>query len=102
VILIHTVVPIRPEGRADFLAAASDLVRASNAEPGVLEYHLQESVANPSTFTMIERYTDEAALDAHHASEHLTTALSGLPALLSGMPKVTKYSADEGIELPLG
>ena len=101
-IVIHTVVPIRPEGRADFLAAARVLVQASNAEPGVLEYHLQESVANPDTFTMIERYTDEAALEAHLASEHLTTALSGLPALLSGVPKVTKYIADDKIELPLG
>ena len=53
---------------------------------------------------MIERYTDEAALDAHLGSErHFNTAVSGAAsALVSGMPKVTKYIADDGIELPLG
>ena len=101
-IIIHTLLPIRPDGRADFLAAARAVVQASNAEPGVLEYHLQESVADPNTLTMIERYTDEAALDAHLGSEHFSTAVSGLPALVSGMPKVTKYVANDGIELPLG
>jgi quinol monooxygenase YgiN len=102
VIIVHTLLPIRPDGRTDFLAAASMVVQASNAEPGVLEYHLEESVANPNTFTMIERYTDQAALDAHLGSEHFTTAVAGLPALVSGMPKFTKYIADDGIELPLG
>ena len=101
-IIIHTVLPIRPDGRTDFLAAARVVVQASNAEPGVLEYHLQESVADPNTFTMIERYTDQAALDAHLGSEAFNNAVAVLPALVSAMPKLTKYIADDGIELPLG
>jgi len=102
VIVVHTVLPIRPDARADFLAAASAVIKASNAEPGVLEYHLQESVANPNTFTTIERYTDQLALDAHLGSEHASTAIAALPPLVSGAPKVIKYVADDGIELPLG
>jgi quinol monooxygenase YgiN len=102
VIIVHALLPIRPDARADFLAAASDAVQAGNAEPGVLEYHLQESVANPNTFTLTERYVDQAALDAHLASEAAATAIAALPALVSGMPKFTKYIADDGIELPLG
>jgi len=66
----------------------------------MLECRLQESVANPNTFSMIERFADQAALDAH-----LTPNPSRPPSprcpLVSGMPKVTKYIADDGIELPL-
>ena len=48
-IIIHAVLPIRPDAREQFLGTANGLVEASNAEAGVLEYGLQESVATPNT-----------------------------------------------------
>lgn len=101
-IIIHAVLPIRPDARDQFLGAASELVEASNAEAGVLEYGLQESVAIPNTFTMIERYTDQAALDAHHGSEHFTTAIAALPGWVSGPPTFSRYNTEEDSDLPLG
>ena len=99
-IIIHAVLPIRPDARDQFLGAASELVEASSAEAGVLEYGLQESVAIPNTFTMIERYTDQAALDAHHGSEHFTTAIAALPSWVSGPPTFSRYNTEDS-DLPL-
>ena len=94
-IIIHAVLPIRPEARDEFLGA-------SLAEPGVLEYGLHESVATPNTFTMVERFTDQAALQSHLGSEHFTAAGGALAGWVSGPPKLTQYVADDGTDLPLG
>ena len=101
-IIIHAVLPIRPDARDDFLEAVTGLVEASNAEPGVLEYGLHESVETPDTFTMVERFVDQAAVDAHFGSAHFTAAGGALAGWVSGPPKLTRYVAGEATDLPLG
>jgi quinol monooxygenase YgiN len=102
VLIVHAVLPIAPEHREAFLEAVGGLVEATRAEPGVLEYGLHESVEQPGTFTMVERYVDAAAFDAHLASAHFQAAAGGLGDWLAGPPQITKYEAQEGEPVALG
>lgn len=60
-----------PEDKAEaFEAIAGELVAATNAnEPGVKLYTLVRSAAEPTQYRMMELYENQAAIDAHMASE---------------------------------
>jgi quinol monooxygenase YgiN len=58
-------------GEEDAVAAAIDaLIEPSRAEPGSLLYQAHRDPANPRVFMLYEQYVDEAAYQAHGASEH--------------------------------
>ena len=69
------------EGRVD--EALRKMVEPTRAEPGNLDYQVFRDPRQPAVFVLFERYTDVAAFDAHRASPHFTTWLSGqvLPSL---------------------
>lgn len=48
-----------------------DMIAASRAEPGCLEYVYAEDVAEPGLIRVFERWRDQPSLDAHFASPHL-------------------------------
>lgn len=54
----------------DVLALLPDLRRASLAEPGCLGYEVFRSVDAAHVLLLVERYRDQAAIDAHRASPH--------------------------------
>ena len=63
-------VPVKPGAEDDFIAAARICVAASRAEPGVLHYELWREQQGERRFVFNELYTDQAAVDAHMASDH--------------------------------
>jgi quinol monooxygenase YgiN len=48
----------------------SDLVENTRREPGCRLYEVFRAAETPRTFLIFEKYDDEAALEAHRASEH--------------------------------
>jgi len=59
------------EGEEEHVAAAvAKLVPPSRAEPGVLFYQPHRDPENPRVFYFYEQYVDQAAYEAHGASEH--------------------------------
>ena len=52
------------------LGHAAALRPQSLAEPGCLGYEAFQSVDDPTTIVLIERYRDQAALDSHLSSAH--------------------------------
>lgn len=101
-LIVTATLPIQPEKREEFLGAVDGLVQASNAEEGVVSYRLYEAADTPNEFMMVEQYVDEAAFGAHMQTPHLTGALGALAGWLSGPPKLVKYEAQDGVEVPLG
>ncbi|NHA66508.1 putative quinol monooxygenase [Phycicoccus flavus] len=77
-------IPVRPDRRSEALEVLGTLVEATRAEEGCLAYDLFESAAAPDVFVMVERYADQAALDAHMSSEHLAAAFAAAQDLLAG------------------
>jgi quinol monooxygenase YgiN len=81
VVIAHYRVRAGDEDKVE--AALREMVVPTRAEPGNLDYQVFRDPADPALFVLFEKYADEAAFDAHRASEHFATWLAGqvLPAL---------------------
>ena len=60
---------ILPGCEEEFLRLARELTAASNAEPGCRGYTLNRSCEEERLFAFIEYWNDQAAIEAHNASE---------------------------------
>jgi quinol monooxygenase YgiN len=69
------------EGRVE--EALRKMVAPTRAEPGNLDYQVFRVPGQLGAFVLFEKYADAEAFEAHRASEHFATWLSGqvLPAL---------------------
>lgn len=70
VLIIHAHMSVRADQRDRFLAGAAGVAQATRDEPGNREYAFYESVEAANRFVLVERWDDQAALDAHLASLH--------------------------------
>lgn len=68
------------------------LLSPTRAESGCVVYELLQNMYDPTDFTFVEEWEDEASLDAHLASEHIRDARSRLPGLLAAEPDIRRYS----------
>ncbi|MFT3852707.1 MAG: putative quinol monooxygenase [Ilumatobacteraceae bacterium] len=59
---------VDPAQRDAFLAERVAMMRRSRAEHGCLEYTFAADPAEPGRVVLFERWTDQAALDAHLAA----------------------------------
>jgi quinol monooxygenase YgiN len=64
--VIYTFSPEDAEQAAGILRQLRD---ATRVEPGCIRYDVARSINDPSVFALFEEYVDQAALDAHLASE---------------------------------
>ena len=56
---------VKPGMAADYARAFAPIEKETQGEPGCLQYELFQSVNNPDTLVLMERWTDQASLDAH-------------------------------------
>ena len=56
---------VDPDQREQFLASRHELIRASRAEPGCLEYTFGADPIDPGRVVLFERWSSQTALDAH-------------------------------------
>lgn len=59
-----------PEAVPEVLALVADLREQSLAEPGNQGYEAFQSAGEPGELLLLERYADQAAIEAHRASAH--------------------------------
>ncbi|MEE9432729.1 MAG: putative quinol monooxygenase [Sphingorhabdus sp.] len=78
------------EGKnADFETAFAELAAAVTAnEPGNEFYAIFHSKDNPQVYKVLERYTDQAALDAHGKSDHFKASGAKLGPCMAAAPEV--------------
>ena len=76
----------------DFLEAVKPLVEGSNTEAGCNRYELHKALDSDNTYTMIEEWKDQTAIDSHNASDHYTSIVPSLGEFMKGKPRVTLYS----------
>lgn len=70
-LLIVGTVRLPPENLERAKPVMGAMVQASRAEAGCLEYVYAEDLFVPGLIHVKERWTDQAALDAHFASAHI-------------------------------
>lgn len=59
------------------MAALREMRKPSQAEPGNRDYQVFRDPRQPGVFVLYERYADEAAFQAHLATQHFATWLKG-------------------------
>lgn len=67
----------KPEDRAEIQQALWALTAASRQEPGCVTYVPHTPEGDPDTVFIYEQYRDQAARDAHSASEHFQKLVVG-------------------------
>lgn len=69
-----------------------ELVAPTREEPGCLHYELFQRDGAAHVFQTIERWTDEAAADAHMSTPHVTAAISKGSSLFATPPEILRFT----------
>lgn len=90
-ILIAGKISLDPAKQEEATAAALEMMEATRAEPGNVEYAFTWDLVEAGVLRVIEQWEDQAALDAHFEAPHMATFTGKMGALgLTGM-EVTKH-----------
>jgi quinol monooxygenase YgiN len=79
---------VKPEKVKDFTEAAKDIIAKSNTESGCIYYQLFQDPYDNTKFVFVEEYTNQAAVDAHFASEYFKAFGPKLGDLIIGAPEI--------------
>ena len=78
-LIIAGTVRVPAENLARFKPHMIEMLIASRAEDGCLEYSYAQDVAEPGLIRVYEAWRDQAALDAHFLTPHMATWRSHWP-----------------------
>jgi quinol monooxygenase YgiN len=72
-----------PGKEAELRTFLETLVTPTRAEPGCIRYELNQDLDDPSTFTFVETFADQAAFDAHCSTPYVARLFELLPLLVT-------------------
>jgi quinol monooxygenase YgiN len=82
-------IPIK-EGKVDeAIEAIKALMVHVAKEEGTLMYTLNRDNSDPNTLIFLERYKDQAALDAHSSTPHFKEFFAKSAEFIAGRPEMT-------------
>ncbi len=76
--------------REEFIRIAGKMVEETRKEAGCISYDLVKDEIEDAVFYFIEKYKDEAALEAHRASAYFQTYVPMLGALRTKPSELSK------------
>ena len=79
---------IKPETRAEFIAAATACIEGTRKEPGNIAYDLHESVTDPAKMVFVEQWENAEALVPHRGAEHMKTFGRVAVKCMAAPPKI--------------
>ena len=83
-------IKVKPGMEKQFEAVARELVAKVNAnEPGCKLYALHTG-ETPGTYVFMERYVDQAAVEAHRAADHFKTLGRKMGEFMDGRAEVLR------------
>jgi quinol monooxygenase YgiN len=71
VIYVVATLTIKPETRAELIAAAKTCIGITRKEKGCILYDLHESMTDPARFVFVEQWETTGDLTAHARNEHM-------------------------------
>lgn len=78
---LNCFIQVSAENRAEVLNEAKRLTEASLKQDGCVAYDIFESATRPDVLMICETWRDQAALDAHSASEIFEQTVSKMKSL---------------------
>jgi quinol monooxygenase YgiN len=90
-ITLVVTIQFKPDKEETFLANAANFAEWVHAnELGTLAYFLTKHPTREHSYVWVERYRDEAALEAHRTSPQLAEALKVVRECLDGPPELLR------------
>jgi quinol monooxygenase YgiN len=81
--------PVKEEKLQEAIDAIKELMVHVAKEEGTLVYTMNRGgKSEPNTIVMMERYRDQAALDAHSSTPHFKAFFAKAGGLLAGKPEI--------------
>ena len=87
-IYVVATLTVKPEMRAELIAAATACIRETRKEKGNIAYDLHESVTDPTKMVFVEQWENAEALGPHRKSEHMRAFGSIAATCLSAPPRI--------------
>lgn len=81
----------QPDRVGELQALLQGLLDPTRKEPGCIRYQLLWNRSDPTDFTFVEEWADDAALDAHLLTPHVQNALAQAQSLLATAPDIRRY-----------
>jgi quinol monooxygenase YgiN len=79
---------VKPETRADLIAAATACIQETRKEPGNIAYDLHESVTDPTKMVFVEQWENPEALVPHRTTDHMKAFGRVVVKCISAPPKI--------------
>jgi quinol monooxygenase YgiN len=95
VIFIVIRIDVRPDRRDDFLEGIRRYCAQVRAEPGNRHFTCYESVDGDHEFVVVANYADDAAGQAHVASDHARWFFGWLPSVVQRVPQIVYQDIGE-------
>ncbi len=102
-IIVHGIIPIRPDAREQALDMARRMTEATKAEPGCVSYDFYVGLADPNSLLLFQEWESMDALMAHFQTPHMDDFLRELPHVVAGEITTRRYavqSVDDEHEEP--
>lgn len=87
-IYVVATLTVKPEARAELIAAAKDCIAATRKEAGNIAYDLHESVTDPARLVFVEQWENAEALEPHRKAEHMKTFGRVAVKCMAAPPKI--------------
>lgn len=82
---------IRKECLGQYYALAEELAQKSRQEPGCVSYASVQSQQDERVHVFVECWRDQAAIDAHNASEHFRRIVPQFAGMFDGPEQVELF-----------
>jgi quinol monooxygenase YgiN len=102
-IIVHGIIPIRPECREQALEMARCMTEATQSEPGCITYDFYVGLSDPNSLLLFQEWENMDSLMAHFQTPHMEAFLRELPHVVSGEITTRRYavqSVDDETEEP--
>lgn len=94
-IAVMATVRARAGKEEELLSMLMGLVQETREEAGCIQYDLHIATDDPASFAFYERWTDQAAFDAHIKTPHVSRAFELVPQLADGGVNIVTYKLVE-------
>ena len=72
-IYVVATLTVKPEARAELIAAAKACIKETRKESGNIAYDMHESITDPAKMVFVEQWENAEALAPHRSAEHMKT-----------------------------
>ncbi len=97
-IIVHGIIPIKPNQRDKALSLAREMSDATRTENGCISYEFYVGLRDPNTLILLQEWENMDALAGHLRTEHMKVFLDELPDVLAGQVHTRRYAVQSESE----